>query len=71
MISNLDKIRDLLEIISSDLGVTDPVSGPTIDQIYNCVKNQFFLKLKKLYSVIEKFAMSKIKFQDVLHDSTQ
>jgi len=31
MISNLDKIRDLLEVISSDLGVTDPVSGPTID----------------------------------------
>jgi hypothetical protein len=31
MISNLDKIRDLLEIISTDLGVTDPVSGPSID----------------------------------------
>ena len=31
MISNLDKIRDLLEVISSDLGVTDPVSGSTID----------------------------------------
>ena len=31
MISNLDKIRDLLEIISTDLGVTDPVSGLTID----------------------------------------
>ena len=31
MISNLDKIRDLLDVISSDQGVTDPVSGPTID----------------------------------------
>ena len=31
MISNLDKIRDLLDVISLDLGVTDPVSGPTID----------------------------------------
>ena len=31
MISNLDKTRDLLEIISTDLGVTDPVSGPSID----------------------------------------
>ena len=38
MISNLDKIRDLLDVISSDLGVTDPVSGPTIDQTYNFKK---------------------------------
>ena len=31
MISNLDKIRDILDVISSDLGMTDPVSGPKID----------------------------------------
>ena len=30
MIKNLDKLRKYLEEISSELGVTDPVSGPVI-----------------------------------------
>ena len=30
MIGNLNSIRDLLEVISPDLGVTDPVSGPVV-----------------------------------------
>ena len=30
MIGNLDKMRDLLEEISSDLGVTDPRSGKIV-----------------------------------------
>ena len=32
MISNLDRLRDCLQEISADLGVTDPVSGPVIDE---------------------------------------
>ena len=30
MIAYLDTIRDLLEEISPELGVTDPVSGPVV-----------------------------------------
>ena len=30
MIAYLDTIRDILEEISSELGVTDPVSGPVV-----------------------------------------
>ena len=30
MIAYLDTIRDILEELSSELGVTDPVSGPVI-----------------------------------------
>ena len=32
MINLLDSIRDKLEIISEDLGVTDPVSGPIVQE---------------------------------------
>tara|TARA_A100001011_G_scaffold338137_1_gene368778 strand:- start:400 stop:690 length:291 start_codon:yes stop_codon:yes gene_type:complete len=32
MIEILDSIRDKLELISEDLGVTDPVSGPIIHE---------------------------------------
>ena len=32
MIAFLDTIRDLLEELSPDLGVTDPVSGPIVHQ---------------------------------------
>ena len=32
MIQILDGIRDKLEVISEDLGVTDPVSGPIIQE---------------------------------------
>ena len=30
MITSLDSVRDLLEEISPELGVTDPVSGPVV-----------------------------------------
>jgi len=30
MIALLDTLRDKLDIISDDLGVTDPVSGPIV-----------------------------------------
>lgn len=30
MIASLDSVRDLLEEISPELGVTDPVSGPVV-----------------------------------------
>ena len=30
MIAQLDKVRDKLEVLSEELGVTDPVSGPII-----------------------------------------
>ena len=30
MIANLDRLRDLLQEVSPELGVTDPVSGPTV-----------------------------------------
>ena len=32
MISNLDRLRDYLQEISPELGVTDPVSGPTVEE---------------------------------------
>ena len=32
MIGNLNRLRDHLQEISSELGVTDPVSGPVIDE---------------------------------------
>jgi hypothetical protein len=32
MISNLDRLRDCLQEISPELGVTDPVSGPIIEE---------------------------------------
>ena len=32
MISNLDRLRGYLQEISPELGVTDPVSGPIIDE---------------------------------------
>ena len=32
MISNLDRLRDCLQEISPELGVTDPVSGPIIGE---------------------------------------
>ena len=32
MIENLDQIRELLEELSPELGVTDPVSGPVAHQ---------------------------------------
>ena len=35
MIVHLDSVRDLLEEISADLGVTDPVSGPVIVEKLN------------------------------------
>ena len=38
MIAHLDTVRDLLEEISADLGVTDPVSGPVVVEKLNwCV----------------------------------
>ena len=38
MIAHLDTARDLLEEISADLGVTDPVSGPVVVEKLNwCV----------------------------------
>jgi hypothetical protein len=30
MIATLDTFRDTLEVLGSDLGVTDPVSGPVV-----------------------------------------
>ncbi len=35
MIAHLDSVRDLLEEISADLGVTDPVSGPVLVEKLN------------------------------------
>ena len=35
MIAHLDSARDLLEEISADLGVTDPVSGPVLVEKLN------------------------------------
>lgn len=35
LIAHLDSVRDLLEEISVDLGVTDPVSGPVIVEKLN------------------------------------
>ncbi|MDC0986019.1 hypothetical protein OAS67_01845 [Alphaproteobacteria bacterium] len=32
MISNLDRLRDFLQEISPELGVTDPVSGPIVEE---------------------------------------
>ena len=32
MINNLDRLRDCLQEISPELGVTDPVSGPIVDE---------------------------------------
>ena len=32
MISNLDRLRDCLQEISPELGVTDPVSGPIVEE---------------------------------------
>ena len=32
MISNLDRLRDYLQEISPKLGVTDPVSGPIVEE---------------------------------------
>ena len=38
MIAHLNTVRDLLEEISADLGVTDPVSGPVVVEKLNwCV----------------------------------
>ena len=38
MIAHLSTVRDLLEEISADLGVTDPVSGPVVVEKLNwCV----------------------------------
>jgi hypothetical protein len=38
MIAHLDTVRDVLEEISADLGVTDPVSGPVLVEKLNwCV----------------------------------
>ena len=38
MIAHLDSVRDLLEEISADLGVTDPVSGKVVVEKLNwCV----------------------------------
>ena len=36
MISHLYTVRDLLEEISADLGVIDPVSGPVVVEKLNC-----------------------------------
>lgn len=33
MIEFLDSIRDQLELLSNDLGITDPVSGPVIYEL--------------------------------------
>ena len=35
MIAHLDSVRDLLEEIFADLGVTDPVSGPVLVEKLN------------------------------------
>ena len=35
MIAHLDSVRDLLEEISANLGVTDPVSGPVLVEKLN------------------------------------
>ena len=35
MIAHLDSVRELLEEISADLGVTDPVSGPVVVEKLN------------------------------------
>ena len=32
MINNLDRLRNCLQEISPELGVTDPVSGPIVDE---------------------------------------
>ena len=38
MIAHLDTVREVLEEISTDLGVTDPVSGPVLVEKLNwCV----------------------------------
>ena len=43
IVSNLDKIRVLLEVISKNLGVTDPLSGPRIDYTFkNVLKIKYY-----------------------------